>query len=82
MFYREDVQLIFKTLNPNKAPVPDGNHQKVLKNCIQSLAYPLSVLLNLSFLTGCIALVVPVHKKGRFIFGYYYFSNISCNVSL
>ena len=70
-FSREDVLLILKKLNPNKAPGPDGIHGKVLKNCAQSLAYPLSVLFNLSFSTGCIppdwklALVVPVHKKGN-----------------
>ena len=70
MFSREDALLILKKLNPNKAPGPDGIHGKVLKNCAQSLAYPLSVLFNLSFSTGCIppdwklALVVPVLKKG------------------
>ena len=70
VFSREDVLLILKKLNPNKAPGPDGINGKVLKNCAQSLAYPLSVLFNLSFSTGCIppdwklALVVPVHKKG------------------
>ena len=70
VFSREDVLLILKKLNPNKAPGPDGIHGKVLKNCAHSLAYPLSVLFNLSFSTGCIppdwklALVVPVHKKG------------------
>ena len=57
-------------MNPNKAPGPDGMHGKVLKNCARSLAYPLSILYNLSFVTGCIppdwklASVVPVFKKG------------------
>ena len=70
IFSRDNVFWLLKKINSNKAPGPDGIHGKVLKNCAQSLAYPLSILFNLSFSTGCIppdwklALVVPVHKKG------------------
>lgn len=66
----DDVYLILRRLNPSKAPGPDRIHGKILKNCARSLSYPLSVLFNLSFVTGCIppdwklASVVPVFKKG------------------
>ncbi|KAL5266583.1 hypothetical protein ACHWQZ_G003831 [Mnemiopsis leidyi] len=69
-FYSEDILLILRSLNPSKAAGPDGIHGKVLKYCASSLAYPLSILFNLSFVTGCIppdwklASVVPVFKKG------------------
>ncbi|MCP4461126.1 MAG: hypothetical protein GY816_24360, partial [Cytophagales bacterium] len=69
-FDGHDVFLILKAINTSKAAGPDGIHGKVLKNCAGSLAYPLSILFNVSFATGCIpaewkaALVVPVHKKG------------------
>ena len=69
-FHTHDVYLLLKGINSNKAAGPDGIHGIVLKNCASSLAYPLSILFNLSFSTGCIpqdwktALVVPVHKKG------------------
>ena len=53
-FSRQDVFLILRNINSNKAAGPDGIHGKVLKNCAGSLAYPLSVLFNLSFSTGCI----------------------------
>ncbi|MCP4459602.1 MAG: reverse transcriptase family protein, partial [Cytophagales bacterium] len=67
---RDDVFDILKSINPSKAAGPDSIHGKVLKNCARSLAYPLSILFNLSFSIGCIpqdwklALVVPVFKKG------------------
>ena len=69
-FHSEDIFKILKMMNANKAAGPDGIHGKVLKNCARSLAYPLSILFNLSFVTGCIprdwklASVVPVFKKG------------------
>ena len=69
-FECDDVYQILRGLNPSKAPGPDGIHGKVLKYCAKSLAYPLSILFNLSFVTGCIppdwklASVVPVFKKG------------------
>ncbi|MCP4459583.1 MAG: reverse transcriptase family protein, partial [Cytophagales bacterium] len=68
-FYSEDIFLILKKLNASKAAGPDGIHGKVLKYCARSLAYPLSILFNLCFVTGCIppdwklASVVPVFKK-------------------
>ena len=59
-----------KQLNPNKSQGPDNISGRVLKNCAQSISYPLSTLFNISFRTGSlpdewkIANVVPVHKKG------------------
>ena len=65
-----DVRHLLLKLNPNKAQGPDGIHGKILKNCAVSLAYPLSLIYNMSYKTGIIpeewklAHVVPVHKKG------------------
>ena len=45
-------------------------HGKILTNCSESLAYPLSLLLKVSYNTGSLpkewklANVVPIHKKG------------------
>ena len=69
-FHVFDVYLILKSTNSNKAAGPDEIHGNVLKNCASTLAAPLTMLFNLSFVTGCIpdewklASVVPVHKKG------------------
>ena len=69
-FEIDDIYQILRNLNPSKAAGPDGIHGKVLKYCARSLAYPLSILFNLSYVTGSIppdwkiALVVPVFKKG------------------
>ena len=57
-------------INSNKASGPDGIHGKILKNCSESLAYPLSLILKVSYNTGSLpkewklANVVPIHKKG------------------
>ena len=69
-FHTVDVYLILKGTNPSKAAGPDGIDGVILKNCAASIAKPLSLLFNISFVTGCIpdewklASVVPVHKKG------------------
>ena len=68
-FHQLDILLLLKDVNPSKAAGPDGIHGMVLKNCAPSLARPLTMLFNVSFVTGCIpedwklASVVPVHKK-------------------
>ena len=57
-------------IDTNKSPGPDGIHGKVLKNCAQSIAYPLYLIFNESFHSGYIPSewklgnVVPVFKKG------------------
>ena len=63
------VKPILDNLDINKAQGPDAISGAVLKNCSETLAYPLSVLVNLSYNTGYIPQewklfnVVPVHKK-------------------
>ena len=58
-----------KDINPSKTAGPDGIHGMVLKNCASTLAKPLSIMFNISYVTGSIpnewklASVVPVHKK-------------------
>ena len=69
-FCHRKIRKLLSKINSNKAFGPDGIHGKILKQCAVSLAYPLSILFNLSYNTGCIprewklAHVVPVHKKG------------------
>lgn len=69
-FSTSRIRKILKNINVNKAPGPDGIHGKVLKNCRESLAYPLSLLFTTSYNIGQIPLewkmanIVPVHKKG------------------
>ena len=68
-FHELDVLLLLKDINPSKAAGPDGIHGMVLKNCAPSLAKPLTIMFNISFVTGIIpddwklASVVPIHKK-------------------
>ena len=64
------VRKILSSLNQNKSQGPDGINGKILKNCASSIAYPMTLLFNLSFSQGQLpfdwklANVVPVHKKG------------------
>ena len=63
------IKPLLDNLDINKAQGPDAISGAVLKNCSKTLAYPLSILFNLSYNTGYIpqewklANVVPVHKK-------------------
>ena len=69
-FSTSRIRKILNDIDVNKAAGPDGIHGKVLKNCRDSIAYPLSCLFRISYNTGHIpaewklANVVPVHKKG------------------
>ena len=64
------VRKLFSSVNSYKASGPDGIHGKILKNCSESLAYPLSLIFKISYNTGSLpkewklANVVPIHKKG------------------
>ena len=68
-FHELDVQILLKEINLGKSAGPDGIHGTVLKNCAVSLAKPLTMMYNTSYVTGCIpdewkfASVVPIHKK-------------------
>ena len=69
-FHELDVLLLLKDINPsNKTAGPDGIHGMVLNHCASTLAKPLTIMFNISFVTGSIsnewklASVVPVHKK-------------------
>ena len=63
------VKQLLDNLDINKAQGTDAICGAVLKNCLETLAYPLSILFKLSYNTGYIpqewklANVVPVHKK-------------------
>ena len=67
---RNRVHKHLSNINTNTASGPNGIHGKILKNCSESLAYPLSLVLKLSYNTGNLpkewrlANVVPIHKKG------------------
>ncbi len=69
-FSESRIKGFLSMVNSNKASGPDGIHGKILKNCADSLAAPLSILFKLSYNTGSIpadwklAHIVPVHKKG------------------
>ena len=58
-----------KDINPSQTADPDGIHGMVLKNGASTLAKPLTLMFNISFVTGSIpnewnlASVIPVHKK-------------------
>ena len=64
------VKELLSNINPNKACGPDGIHGRILKNCSDHLAHPLSLLFKISYNTGSLpndwklANVVPIHKKG------------------
>ena len=68
-FHELDVLLLLKAVNSSKAAGPDGIHGIFLKNCAASLAKPLTLMFNISYVTGCIpddwklASIVPIHKK-------------------
>ena len=70
VFDVNQVALLLRNINPNKAQGPDGIHGRILKKCAATLAYPLSKLFKLSYFSGAIpddwklANVVPIHKKG------------------
>ena len=65
-----DISLILKDINPNKAHGPDNIPGRILKYCSPTLAYPLKILFESSYNTGCLpdewklANVVPIFKKG------------------
>ena len=69
-FSKSKIRKLLSEINVNKAMGPDGIHGKMLKNCSNSLAGPLSILFQISYYKSELpkdwksANVVPVHKKG------------------
>ena len=65
-FTKETVRKKLQSIQPDKAPGPDGLHPRVLKGCSSSLAKPMYWILE----TGQIpldwkqALVTPIFYKG------------------
>ena len=68
-FHELDVLLLLRNINPSKTAGPGSIHGTVLKICVSILAKPLSIMFNISYITGSIpndwklASIVPVHKK-------------------
>ena len=64
------VRVILSKLDPYSAMGADGIHPRVLKECCDSLAIPLSMIFKASVLQSCVpapwkhSLVVPIFKKG------------------
>ena len=69
-FNRNRVHKHFFNIDSYKESGPDGIHGKILKNKSESLAYPLSLILKVSYNTGSLPKewklvnVVPIHEKG------------------
>ena len=67
----EGVEKLLKTLNPSKAPGPDGMAPKVLKTLAEEIAPSLSLIFQRSYYSGKVpsdwklAHVTPVYKKGE-----------------
>lgn len=67
---KDQVISKLKSLNPNKAPGPDGLHPKVLKECANELGETFQEIYNKSLHEGTIphqwkdAIVKPIYKKG------------------
>ena len=63
-FNRNRVHKHLSNSNSNKASGPDGIHGKNFKICSESLAYPLSLLLKVSYNTGSWQMSFQFTKKG------------------
>ena len=65
-----NVWMHLDTLKPNKSPGPDGVHPRVLKECAEAFALPLSIIFRRSHTEGQVpnmfkqANVSPIFKKG------------------
>ena len=64
------VEVIVKSMAPNKAPGIDKIRIRIIKDCLQAISYPLTLIINASLLTAClpnvwkIAEVKPIPKEG------------------
>ncbi|XP_070610299.1 uncharacterized protein, partial [Erythrolamprus reginae] len=68
---KSTVRDYLRELNKYKLPGPDGLHPKVLKELADTIAEPLLLIYQISWITGDLpedwkrADVVPIHKKGK-----------------
>ncbi|KFW88624.1 hypothetical protein N305_04990, partial [Manacus vitellinus] len=66
----ETVSNLLSHLDPHKSMQPDGIHPRVMRELLEELAEPLSIIYQQSWLTGEVpddwklANVIPIHKKG------------------
>ncbi|KFW75832.1 hypothetical protein N305_11383, partial [Manacus vitellinus] len=67
---KETVSDLLSCLDPHKAMGPDGIHPRVMKELVEELAKPLSIIYQQSWLTGEVANdlklanVTPIRQKG------------------
>jgi hypothetical protein len=65
-----EVEICLQNINPNKTMGPDGVHPYVLNRAYKSLAVPLTMLFNQSYLSRTLpdawkeAHITPIFKKG------------------
>ena len=70
-FSAVDIGMAINDIPMNSAPGPDGITPKILKECKETVSYPLYLLWKKSLDTGIIpnpcklSYIVPIHKKGR-----------------
>ena len=66
----EQVDKMLQNVNVHKSVGPDGIHPKLLKECHDALAVPITIIINDSFRTGLLqvlwklAMICPIFKKG------------------
>ena len=70
-FSEDDIKKCFNKLKPNKAPGNDNIYPLVVKELVNELALPLSLLFKQSFNETCVPIewreanVTPLYKKGK-----------------
>jgi ribonuclease P/MRP protein subunit RPP40 len=70
-FYPEEIHKIISKLKSSSSPGPDGISSRLLKEGIEHLCHPLSMLFNMSIQHSCVpsswklANVTPIFKGGR-----------------
>lgn len=69
-FTPNDVYQLLISLDVSKGTGPDNTHNIVIKNCAQSLCFPLYCIFRLSLDSGCLpdlwkcSNIIPIYKKG------------------
>ena len=66
----DEIKKKIGKMKPNKSPGPDGCHPRILRELVNEVAYPLSIIFNKSLNTSIVpsvwksANVTPIFKKG------------------